>query len=571
MTVNTSDELAKLCEDYWQFALASNPPLATYLGEHKYDDRLQDIGPDERARELKALKIFLSRLNNITISSPQDRITLDILKLELELSIEGMNYKSYQWSVDQMGGPQVSLFELINFHPFKTDEDYRNFTSRLRQFERYMNQYIDNLKEGVGDERVSPKIAVTRVIAQLEKILSTNVDGSPLCEAIRKIPDTFPATAKTAIKDEIIKAISEVVNPSYRELLDYLKGTYLAKAREDVGLWAIKDGAKEYEYRIRLHTADGFSAKILHQIGLDELASIEEEMKEIGQRLGLKGDVREIMKQIHDDKRNYYSSGEEILTQCRAVLAKADKKLPAYFGKLPRTPYEVKPIESYRDKDAPAAFYYPPPADGSRNGIFYANTYKPETRPKYSLEALAYHEAVPGHHLQCSLSVEQKDIPAFRRHGGFTAFVEGWALYTERLADEMGLYSDDLSRFGMLSYQAWRACRLVVDTSIHYFKWTRQQAIDFICSKTALKELEVVNEVDRYIIWPGQALAYKVGQREIMQLRTTAQKTLGNKFDVREFHDYLLENGGVPLDVMKRLMNEWIGNKKGEKLSCCSS
>jgi prolyl oligopeptidase len=401
-----------------------------------------------------------------------------------------------------------------------------------------MDQYLDNLRDGLRENRVAMRVAVERVIGQLKSLLGTPEDKSPF-----------------AAKPELLPSIKDSVYPAFRKMLAFLEQDYLPKARtRDVGLWALPGGKEAYEFRIRLHTTTELGAEEIHRIGLQELRSIQDEMRKIA-----KGDLKPFMERIKKDQKNFFASREDLLESARRELTKANAKLPAWFKRLPKNECEVKPIEEYRERDCVAAFYYPPDEKLTRKGIFYANTFDAAARPRFNMPALAIHEAVPGHHLQIALALEIEGLPKFRRQAGFTAFVEGWGLYSERLGDEMGLYEDDLSRFGMLTYQAWRACRLVVDTGLHALKWTRQQAIDFFMENVALTETEVLNEVDRYIIWPGQALAYMIGKREIFALRDEAKKAMGARFDVKEFHDVVLRNGAIPLSTLRRLVHEWAG------------
>ncbi|HYF00676.1 MAG TPA: DUF885 domain-containing protein, partial [Planctomycetota bacterium] len=337
--------------------------------------------------------------------------------------------------------------------------------------------------------------------------------------------------------------------------LRFLEEEYLPKARtRDLGLGALPGGPAAYAFRIRHHTTLPLSAEEIHRIGLEELRSIQAEMKRIAG-----GDLPSFFATLKADPKNFFSSREELLSTARRDLEACRAALPKWFGRLPRTDCEVKAIEDYREKDSVAAFYYPPDEKLTRKGIYYANTYQPEKRPRFNLRALTVHEAVPGHHLQIALAMEIEGLPRFRRQAGFTAYVEGWGLYSERLADEMGLYEDDLQRFGMLTYQAWRACRLVVDTGLHALGWTREQAVRFFMDNVALTEAEVLNEVDRYLIWPGQALAYMIGKREILALREEARRRLGGRFDIRAFHDLVLRNGAVPLPTLRRLVEAWPG------------
>jgi len=533
--MNAAQDLRAICDDCWEASLRENPTYATYLGDFRYNDRLADISETGRARRHDLNEGFLSRLRKLDLGvlSENDRVTADILRLQLEQSLEEEQHKFWQWDVDQMGGPQADFPQLLNFHPL-TDE--KGLEARFRAFGLYMDQYLDNLRAGVREGRVAMRVAVERVIGQLRALLGTPEEKSPF-----------------AARPSLLPAIRDSVFPAYRRMLRYLEDEYLAKARtRDVGLWALPHGAEAYRFRIRLHTTTELSAEEIHRIGLEELRSIQDEMRTIA-----KGDLKAFLERARKDPKNFFSSREDLLETARRELSKAAAKLPQWFKRLPKNPCEVKAIEDYREKDSVAAFYYPPDEKLTRKGIFYANTFEATSRPRFNMPALAVHEAVPGHHLQIALAMEIEGLPRFRRQAGFTAFVEGWGLYSERLGDEMGLYEDELSRFGMLTYQAWRACRLVVDTGLHSMRWTREQAIAFFRENLALTETEVLNEVDRYIIWPGQALAYMIGKREILALREEAKKALGAGFDIKEFHDVVLRNGAIPLTTLRRLVHEW--------------
>jgi len=535
--MSAAQDLRSISDDCWEATLRENPTYATYLGDFRFNDRLSDLSEAGRRRRHDLNEGFLARLKKVDVSalSENDCVSADILRLQLEQSLEEEQHRFWQWDVDQMGGPQADFPQLVNFHPHS---DEKGLEARYRAFGLYMDQYLDNLKAGVREHRVAMRAAVERVIGQLDGLLATPEDRSPL-----------------AVRPSLVPAIRESVYPAFRRMQRYLKDEYLPKSRAtDVGLWALPGGAEAYRYRIRLHTTTTLSAEEIHRIGLEELRSIQDEMRAIA-----KGDLHAFLDTLKKDPKNFFSSREDLLETARREVRKAEAKLPEWFKRLPKTACEVKAIEDYREKDSVAAFYYQPDEKLTRKGIFYANTYDATSRPRFNMPALAVHEAVPGHHLQIALALEIEGLPRFRRQAGFTAFIEGWGLYSERLGDEMGLYEDDLSRFGMLTYQAWRACRLVVDTGLHAMKWTREQAIAFFKENLALTDTEVLNEVDRYIIWPGQALAYMIGKREILALREEARKAMGPRFDIKEFHDVVLRNGAVPLTTLRRLVHEWAG------------
>jgi uncharacterized protein (DUF885 family) len=531
------EELKALGDAYWEDTLRENPTYATYLGDFRYNDRLADLSESGRARWRGVAGRLLARLSELdgALLGEGDRVTADILRLLLERGLEEERHKFWQWDVDQMNGPQVDFPQLMNYHPASDEE---GLIARFRAFPEYLGQYLGNLQAGVREGRVAMRGAAERVIAQLREMLAKPEEKSPF-----------------ALRPSLVPAVRDSVYPAYRRMLEYLEGEYLPRARrEDVGLWALPGGEEAYRFRIRMHTTTDLGAQEIHEIGLAELGAIQAEMSAIA-----KGDLRAYLETLKADPRHFFASRDEVLGSARHELARATRELPKWFNRLPKNECEVKAIEDYREKDCVAAFYYPPDEGLNRKGIFYANTWEPRSRPRFNMPALAIHEAVPGHHLQIALALELGDLPRFRRNAGFTAYVEGWGLYSERLGDEMGLYEDDLSRFGMLTYQAWRACRLVVDTGIHAFRWSRARAIEFFMQNVALGEPEVLNEVDRYIIWPGQALAYMIGKREILRLREEARRSMGPKFDIKEFHDVVLRNGAVPLTTLRAIVQGWAG------------
>ena len=557
MTTTPAADLRQLAEDYWESVLRLSPTTATFYGDSRYDDRLPDVGPAGRAEEQRVLEDVQARLAAIPADGldAEDRISADMLRLAVESGANALRLRLDQMAVDQMEGPQVWLLELLNWQPLDSPEAVDRLVARFRAFPAYMQQYLDNLREGARDGRTATRMATERVIGQLEALLSVTPVDSPL---------GAPASAANGERAaEVRRAVEEAVYPAYRDLHTFLVDEYLPRhARQEPGVWAAADGEEIYAVLARQHTTTDLSPAELHQIGRDELAAIQAEMRAIMARAGdASGDIRAFTQRLISDPANLSRSREEIVATSERLLEQAQAALPRAFGRLPAIPCVVRPIEEFRERDAVAAFYYPPSADASRPGIFYVNTFEPASRPRHTLPALAFHEAVPGHHLQIALAQETGDLPAFRRlSAGWlaNAFVEGWALYTERLADELGLYPDAMARYGMLGYQAWRACRLVVDTGLHALRWSRQQAIDFFYENVGLTERETVNEVDRYIIWPGQALSYKIGQREIESLRREAERALGKRFDLRAFHDEVLRHGAIPLSSLRLTLTGWI-------------
>jgi len=552
--------LNHLFEDYWEFYLHESPTYATYLGDHRYDDRLDDVSAEAYHRRIDRLKKYLDQLKSLRRPVGQaDRLNYDLFQRELALQIEGANFDPYLTPISQQTGPHIDLPQLITFHPYKTRQDFDNYISRLGQFPRVFDQTIANLKAGIERKIVQPRVVVEKIIPQLETQVVASPDKSELHKPIDEIPSSIGSDDAHRVAKELDEEITRSVVPAYTKLLKFVKEEYLPKSRTNPGIWSLPKGRAMYDYAIRYHTTTKLTPAQIHRIGKRELVRINREIRAILRRARFKGTLQRYNETLRNDKSNFYTTGQDLLDGFKRILKQMDAKLSLLFGRLPESEYGFREIEEFRADAAPAAYYYLPPEDRSRPGYFYVNTYKPETRPKYTMEALAYHEAVPGHHLQLALQQELGDLPKFRRHGGYTAFIEGWALYAERLGKEVGFYKDMLSDFGRLTQEAWRAARLVVDTGIHSMKWTRDQAIWFLKENTATTEQDIVSEVDRYIAWPGQALAYKIGEMKIRELRAKVEKKQKRKFEIRRFHDELLNDGALPLDLLAKKMTSWLG------------
>ena len=552
--------LNHLYEDYWEFILHESPTYATYLGDHRYDDRLDDVSAEAYHRRIDRLKKYLDQLKSLRRPVGQaDRLNYDLFQRELALQIEGAKYEPYLTPISQQTGPHIDLPQLITFHPYKTKQDFGNYINRLRQFQRVFDQTIANLKTGMEKKIVQPRVVVEKIIPQLETQVVASPDKSELHKPIDEIPSSIGSDDAHRVAKELDEEITRSVVPAYTKLLKFVKEEYLAKSRTNPGIWSLPKGRAMYDYAIRYHTTTKLTPAQIHRIGKRELVRINREIRGILRKARFKGTLQRYNETLRNDKSNFYTTGQDLLDGFKRILQRMDGKLSLLFGRLPESEYGFREIEEFRADAAPAAYYYLPPEDRSRPGYFYVNTYKPETRPKYTMEALAYHEAVPGHHLQLALQQELRDLPKFRRNGGYTAFIEGWALYAERLGKEVGFYKDMLSDFGRLTQEAWRAARLVVDTGIHSMKWTRDQAIWFLKENTATTEQDIVSEVDRYIAWPGQALAYKIGEMKIRELRAKAEKKQKRKFEIRKFHDELLNDGALPLDLLAKKMTSWLG------------
>ena len=447
---------------------------------------------------------------------------------------------------------------------FATLKDYQDWVARLERLPTLIEQTTALMREGIREKILLPKIVMQRVTAQIAKQVVDRPDASPFFKPFKSLPGTILEDERKALVEEGTAAIGEKIIPAYRAFQQFYEQEYLPACFDQVGIWQIPDGDAAYAFYAHQHTTTNLTPERIHQIGLDEVDRIDGEMAELKKRLGFNGSMQEFFQSLRTDPKFFYHSPEELLNAYKVQAKTTDPLLPRLFKVLPRLPYGVEPIPSAIAPDTYTAFYRPGAADGSRAGMFCVNLYKPETRPKWEMPALALHESVPGHHLQISLAQELGTLPPFRRNGSgdYTAFTEGWALYAEFLGEEMGEYNDPYAKFGELTYEMWRAVRLVVDTGIHRYRWDRQKAIDYFLAHAPKTENDVTNEVDRYIAWPGQALAYKIGQLKIKELRARATKELGPKFDVREFHEAVLGGGALPLDVLERRIDEWIASKK---------
>ena len=561
-SVTSSDavtQLNQLYYDYWEFILKEYPLTATYLGDHRYDGSLEDASEEAFDRRVARSKKYLDRLGSIKKPSPKpDQLNYELFERELEDNLEAAKFRPYLTPVTQQSGLQIDIPELVTYHPFGSVSDFENFSSRLRAFPRLVDQVIQSMRTGIRAGIVLARVTAEKIIPQLEANVVQDPKKLDLYKSVESIPPLIDSREAVRIRNDVEEAIRQSVIPAFEKLLAFFKEEYLPKCRNDVGIWSLPDGNERYAYTVRHYTTTNKSPSEIHDLGVKELSRIHAEMRAVTDRIGFKGSLQDFISSLRKDRSLYNNSAAELLAGFQKILQRMDEKLPLLFGRLPKAKYGFREIEAFRAEAAPDAYYYRPPEDGSRPAYFYVNTFRPEQRPKYTMEVLAYHEAVPGHHLQLAIQQELTDLPKFRRHGGYTAFIEGWGLYSEELPKLVGFYKDALSDFGRLSFDAWRAARLVVDTGLHHKRWTRDRAIQFFLENTALSQLNITSEVDRYIAWPGQALAYKIGQLKISELRSRAEKALGPRFDVRRFHDELLGDGALALDVLESKMQGWI-------------
>ena len=557
-----SPGLAKLCEDFWQGHLKASPVTATSLGDKRYDDRLEDITPQGIAADRKRLEGVLVRAQAIpeTSLSPRDKLTQTALITEVEDELAELSCDFQEWTVDPLGGPQVEFMDLADYTILETPEDAAKYVKRARLMGRYLDDHIANLRAGKSKGRVAARDAVQKTIDQLTRINATPADSLGIWKPAIEPHPSWSQEDRERFGNDLAEAIRTSLLPGIERYRAFLEKEILPVSRppDHAGLADLPRGVDCYRKMIRVHTSLDMTPEEIHKIGLEEVAKFRRDLAVLGQKVFGTSDVAEIQRRLRTDPGMHFKTAAEVEAKAREALARAQAAVPQWFGIQPKKPCEVKVMGMHEAPYATIAYYRGPSADGKRPGTYMINTYMPETRPRYEAEALAFHESVPGHHLQISIAQELTGIPEFRKHQGVTAYVEGWALYTEHLADEMGLYSSDVDRLGMLSFDAWRACRLVVDTGIHSMGWPRQKAIDYMTENSLLAENNIVNEVDRYITWPGQALAYKLGQREILSLRAEAKEKLGARFDIKAFHDAVLGNGAVALPVLRQQVEAYI-------------
>jgi uncharacterized protein (DUF885 family) len=552
-------QLHRLFEDEWERRLQESPVFASSLGDRRYNDQWDDNSLTAIHTSHGADKKALERLRAIDRAAlpAKEKLNYDLFEQRLKNQIEGFQYRAFLMPLDQLGGVQT-LHEVAERLRFQTEQDFRDWLARLGQIDRVVDETIELMKKGLEEGRTQPKVVMRRLPKQIALQVVDEPTASPFYEAFQEMPVGIPTATQAELRREASKIIANVVIPAYRRFQAFLKHEYLPNCREIVGAYALPDGKAFYAYQTRRFTTTDLTPEEIHRIGLDEVARIRGQMEKIIAQVKFEGDFAAFLNFLRTDSQFYYRDPDALLEGYRAIAKKIDPELVKLFGKLPRMPYGVKPIPQSSAPDAPAGYYHQPAADGSRAGYFYINLHKPEARPKYEMEVLTLHEGVPGHHLQIALQQELKDLPNFRRFASFTAFVEGWGLYSEGLGEEVGLYQDPYAKFGQLTYEMWRAIRLVVDTGMHAKGWTRQQAIGYFKANAAKTEHDIVNEIDRYIAWPGQALAYKIGELKLQELRQRASKQLGQNFDIRHFHDRVLGSGALPLDILERHMDAWL-------------
>ncbi len=557
--LSAGEQLDALLDELWQLNMRRYPTWATYEGVRRYDDRLTDLSESAREEHLAKVEELARQVAALPADDlePMDRDTQAMVQLAARQMRAEEVCRGEWWEVDGLGGPQVDYPMMPVFFTIRNDEDVENLEKRYRATAKQVAQITEQLEEGVANGYAPTKTNLGRALKQLDEFLETPLDENPMLKL--NLADGVAAPDDSGLRG----AIETVVMPALRDYRDVLRDVVLPAARPDRGIADLPTGEECYAARMERHIGPGYTADELHERGLEELARLHAGMVQVGIELGMEDPTaREVMEFVSATRANWATTEQEILEKNTAVVERAKAAMPRAFGRLPKTPVEVRPIEPHRAKDAPAAYYYSAPEEGSRPAYYYVNTVDPQTRALFNLEALAFHEAIPGHHLQIALAQELPDVHIWRRNAGQTAFVEGWALYAEMLADELGLYSDPLTRFGMYNYQAWRAARLVVDTGLHSRGWSRQRAIEFMSESVALPENEIANEIDRYIAWPGQALAYMVGRMKIQELRANAREALGDAHSLKRYNDAVNARGAVPLTILEANISDWVERMK---------
>ncbi|HYK50285.1 MAG TPA: DUF885 family protein [Terriglobales bacterium] len=561
-------KLQSLFDEEWQYELRSDPESATSLGDKRYNDRLSDHSPQFHQSDVETKRKFLAQFEAIDPAglSAQDALSRDLMVRNLREEIEGARFKPWEMPVNQMGGPHLNLLELLSLTPFNDVHDYDNYLSRLHQIPKMFDQVTANMRQGMQDHLMPPRYLLEKVTVEAQEIADKTGDASPFAKPVANFPANVSSADLQRLRSAVLATIDGEVVPAYKRFTAFGRDEYAPRGRIEPGVWALADGAARYRSEIRRLTTTDLSPEQIHQIGLQQIAETEAQMLVLARKLGF-SDLASLNDHIKKDRSLYATSGQQVLDLYTKYTRQMEAQLPKLFGRLPQNKLELIPMDPFRAKNAVPADYNSGAADGSRPGHINVNEWDPEHRLTLNIEAIAYHEGVPGHHLQISIAQELQGLPAFRRNGGYTAFVEGWALYSERLGKEIGFYQDPYSDYGRLENEMWRAIRLVVDTGVHEKHWSREQMVDIFHRYTAMDEPNVQSEVDRYIAWPGQALAYKLGQLEILKLREEARQKLGDKFDLRAFHDQVVGQGPLPLEVLQRQVESWIAAQEKQQSS----
>jgi uncharacterized protein (DUF885 family) len=552
-----------LFHDSWEDNLEHSPEFASILGDKRWNDKISDRSVKAFNEGLAREQRFMLRLAAIdpTGFTDQEKISRELLLRSFTEDEESAEFKEWEMPVNQMGGIYSDFPQLVEQLSFTEVKDYDDWIARLRAIPHAFDQVTTNMSIGMDDHRVPPKFLLEKALEQVNQLANQKPEDSPLAIPLKKFPASVSAAEQERIKGEMLSVIGKQVLPAYQHFAHFMEVSYIPAGSTEPGISALPDGAKYYQFLIRRTTTTDLTADQIHQIGLDEVKRDEADELAIAQKLGFK-DLAALRATIKTNPKLHPASGEALLNAYRSYLTPMQAKLPTLFGRLPKAPFEVAPVPDYLEKTSAAAYYEMGTPDGSRPGRLRIDTWNATDRNLFEVESTAYHEGIPGHHMQISIAQEQTGVPEFRKYGFYTAYVEGWALYAERLGKDLGLYQDPYSDYGRLESDNLRAIRLVVDTGVHAKHWTRQQMVDFFHDHSSISETEVQAETDRYIAWPSQALAYKIGQLKILEVRDRAKKALGDKFDIRAFHDQVIDAGALPLDVLDERINTWITSQK---------
>ena len=552
--------------DYWEDQLKHQPEFASSIGDNRYNDQLADYSAQAYNESLSRERGFLGRLAEVDTAgmSSQEQLSKDLLVRELILNQQEARFKPWEMPVTQFDGLQLSLPQLVPRLTFSSVKDYDDYIARLKKVPLAFQQITDDMSIGMDDHREPPAYLMQKVPAQVDAIANQKPEDGPFAQPLKKFPASVSATQQARIKQELLAAIAGQVVPAYVRFGKFLKAQYIPAGRNDPGIWALPDGDAYYRFLVKRSTTTDLTPEQIHQIGLDEVKKDEEQLLAIAHKLGF-ADIKALQNAATHNPKLFPASKDQLLDAYRGYLDRMRPKLPQLFGRLPKASVIVMPVPAYSEKDQAAAYYEHGSPDGSRPGMVFVNTYQFETRSLADVEDRAYHEGLPGHHLQISIAQELTGVPDFRKYLGYTAYVEGWGLYAEQLGKDVGFYQDPYSDYGRLEGDIWRAIRLVVDTGVHSKHWTRQQMVDYFHDHSAVEESGVQAEVDRYIAWPAQALGYKVGQLKFLELRARAQQALGDKFNLSAFHDQVLDSGALPLDTLEQRVDSWIAQQKAQK------
>jgi uncharacterized protein (DUF885 family) len=557
--VSARIQLDQLFSDEWDFRLRENPPFATQAGEHRFNDRMPSLTEDDFERRLGRISEFLERLKTIARDSlsPVDQLNYDFFSRELQIQADSIRFGTCYIPITKSDGLPVYFPDIVLITPYRTTKDYENYLQRLRAFARIANEHIDIMRAGIAKGCLPSRWAMAGVVDGFRLHATCPVEQSVFYQPFHALPASFSKSDCARLLAAGQQAIVQSIRPGYQALANFIEQEYLPAIPEKLDTLQLPDPSGFYFFCIQRYTSLDLSPVEIHQTGLAEVARTCAEMIGVMHSVGFTGTVREFSDTLRRDPRFFADTPEQLMKEVAYLMKRVEGQLPALFKILPRTPFGLREIPNHLAPTSTSAYYFLPAGDGTTAGFYYVNTYDLKSRPLYEYEALSLHEAVPGHHLQLAFQLELSGVPPFRKWGETTAFIEGWALYAERLGLEMGFYRDPYSNYGRLIYEMWRAARLVVDTGLHAMGWSRQQAIDYLAENTALSLLNIANEVDRYISWPGQALAYKIGELKIRALRQQAEAKLGPRFDLREFHEVVLRNGGIPLNVLEKNVEEW--------------